>query len=61
MKRLKEFCVKEVGLFGFEPKSNAPKAPRIANLPYNPRKVVTTGFEPVSEPRKGFMIVRYTM
>lgn len=36
---------KGVGLLGFEPRSSAPKAPRITKLPYNPI-VVLLGFEP---------------
>lgn len=37
--------IKGVGLLGFEPRSSAPKAPRITKLPYNPM-VVLLGFEP---------------
>ena len=32
-------------MLGFEPRSSAPKAPRITKLPYNPM-VVLLGFEP---------------
>lgn len=44
-----------MGLLGFEPRSSAPKAPRITKLPYNPM-VVLLGFEPrYPDPKSGII------
>lgn len=45
-------------MLGFEPRSSAPKAPRITKLPYNPM-VVLMGVEPISSvPKTNIVSVR---